>query len=145
MKKLDRWYLQLHSLTVLQGISFGIFLGDSVESLQPVDLLGVQGIAAWPIANPVFSAATNIRGFDGISSPSLWVHDDRLLMFFEATSCRENRRAIGIAESFDEGASWRLIGTVLGSHRDDALRRPNSAFVYDGKVRIRKQLLMLLA
>jgi len=120
------------ALPPLQESSFGLFLGDSLESLQPVDFLGMQGIAAWPLANPVMTSLT-LRSFDSIASPHLWVADGRLLLVFELISCQDGRRAIGVAESFDEGTTWKLLGASLGSHKVDALRKPQ-VLVHNGEV-----------
>jgi Glycosyl transferase family 64 domain len=54
-------------------------------------------------------------------------------MFYEALSCKAQRRSIGIAESYDEGVTWRGLGSILSSKSQDFLRRP-SVFTYKNEV-----------
>ncbi|KAL4525777.1 hypothetical protein Ndes2437A_g04212 [Nannochloris sp. 'desiccata'] len=114
------------------GASLGLFLGDKATSLRPLDLLGVQGPAAWPVCNPIFTAG-GLKSYDGIAGPSFFQYQGRLFMFFEALTCQNQRRSIGIAESNDEGITWRSLGTILSSKGQDLLRRPR-VFTYNNEI-----------
>ena len=94
--------------------------------------MGVQGPAAWPVVNPIFTAG-GLKSFDGLAGPHMWIQEEgRLLLFFEATSCAAGHRSISIAESNDEGISWNNLRSVLSTHSSDSLRRP-SLFQYQGQ------------
>jgi hypothetical protein len=54
-------------------------------------------------------------------------------MFYEALFCSAQRRAIGLAESYDDGVTWRGLGSMLSSKSQDAMRRP-SVFTYKNEV-----------
>lgn len=101
----------------------GIFHGDSPASLQPLDLMGVQGPAAWPVVNPTFTSG-GLKSYDGVRGPRMWQHAGRLFMYYEAISCKNGRRALGVAETVDDGVSWRGLGTILTTTTPDTLRRP---------------------
>ena len=119
------WYVRITAIVVYtvfmytntqyENTSFGIYYGKHPLDMRPLELWGVQGAAAWPVANPVIEPtrlhlqpATN-----KISNPFIYVASDRLYAFFEARSCETGRTAIGVAESIDAGVNWKDLGLVI--------------------------------
>jgi hypothetical protein len=101
-------------------------MGEDVSSLQPLELTGAQGAAAWPPANPVLTpAALPRKTHDAIAHPHLWAGaDGRLLLFFEAAACGSPGAAVMVAESRDGGVAWAVLGAARSGGAPGALRRP---------------------
>jgi hypothetical protein len=98
--------------------SIGIYVGKTLETLQPIDNLGTAANGCKDIAvNPVLHVG------DMVDIPSLFVADPFLIfgprrtdpvlyMFFESLDMMF-RGYIGVAQSSDNGLSWSYLGSAL--------------------------------
>lgn len=98
--------------------SVGIFYGDSPFSLKPIESRNVwrDKTAAWPVANPVVTCASvSDAGFPSnfVADPFLFVQEDTIYMFFETKNSVTLQGDIGVAKSFDNGATWQPLGIAL--------------------------------
>ncbi|RAL43656.1 hypothetical protein DM860_017512 [Cuscuta australis] len=96
----------------------GVFYGDSPFSLRPIEDMNISSAkaAAWPVANPVFTCASASQsGFPSnfVADPFLYVKGDTLFLFFETKNAITMQGDIGVARSFDKGATWEQLGIVL--------------------------------
>eukprot|EP00887_Chlorella_sp_A99_P000276 scaffold13.g276.t1 len=90
--------------------SLGVFFGASPLNLRPIELYGLEGRAAWPVANPVALPPAG-----PVSSPSLFatMHGALFLFYAQADCAAGGHTSIAAAQSKDGGASWRPLGVVL--------------------------------
>ncbi|CAI9302991.1 unnamed protein product [Lactuca saligna] len=98
--------------------SIGVFYGDSPFSLKPIETMNVwkNTSAAWPVANPIVTCGSvTDSGFPSnfVADPFLYVQGDVLYLFFETKNSITMQGDIGVAKSFDNGASWEQLGVVL--------------------------------
>jgi len=72
--------------------------------------------SAWPVANPVLTCATPTEaGYPSnfVADPFLYVEGDTLFLFFETKTITSMQGDIGVARSFDKGATWEFLGIAL--------------------------------
>ncbi|CAA0829235.1 Glycosyltransferase family protein 64 protein C5 [Striga hermonthica] len=72
--------------------------------------------AAWPVANPVITCASvSDAGFptNFVADPFLYMQGDVLYMFYEAKNSITEQGDIGVAQSIDNGATWKQLGIAL--------------------------------
>ncbi|GAB2250513.1 hypothetical protein Droror1_Dr00016763 [Drosera rotundifolia] len=98
--------------------SVGVFFGDSPFDLRPIEDKNVwkDESAAWPVANPVITCATaSDSGFPSnfVADPFLYIQDDALYVFYETKNPLTMQGDIGVAKSFDKGATWESLGVAL--------------------------------
>ncbi|KAL5654471.1 hypothetical protein ACJX0J_033790, partial [Zea mays] len=72
--------------------------------------------SAWPVANPVLTCGTATEaGYPSnfVADPFLYVEGDTLFIFFETKTTTSMQGDIGVARSFDQGATWEFLGIAL--------------------------------
>ena len=136
--------------------------GEQRINLFDVDLFAKEKEHAFPVANPVLTAAiagspissgvvmefwgalpfgpsgassltARCRGpARAVSKPVLFEKGEKLYMFYEALVCPEGRTHIAAAESSDGGATWKGLGPVL-QEAEWALSAP---FVFEHKATV---------
>ncbi|XP_071713851.1 glucosamine inositolphosphorylceramide transferase 1-like [Rutidosis leptorrhynchoides] len=98
--------------------AIGVFYGDSPFSLKPIEDMNIwdNKSAAWPVANPVVTCGSvTDSGFPSnfVADPFLYVQGDILYMFFETKNSITMQGDIGVARSYNNGASWEQMGVLL--------------------------------
>ena len=135
------------------GIYYGQLGGGGQLNLYDLDLYGKEKEHAFPVANPVLTAANagspvssgwwstpvgcwlqrcqlaDCRGPPAVSTPVLFEKEDKTFMFFEALTCPAGRTHIAAAESSDGGATWKALGPAL----QEASHSLSAPFVFEHK------------
>ncbi|KAG1346344.1 glucosamine inositolphosphorylceramide transferase 1 [Cocos nucifera] len=98
--------------------SIGVYYGKSPFSLSPIELesRSNRNSSAWPVANPVLTCASaSNAGYPSnfLADPFLYIQGDTLYLFFEMKSTSTMKGDIGVARSFDQGATWEFLGIAL--------------------------------
>ncbi|KFK24896.1 hypothetical protein AALP_AA8G038800 [Arabis alpina] len=98
--------------------SIGVYYGDSPFSLKPIESINVwrNDTAAWPVSNPVLTCASLTNSglpSNFVADPFLYVQGDTLYIFFETMNPVTSQGDIGVAESIDNGATWKPLGLAL--------------------------------
>lgn len=98
--------------------SIGLFRGSSPFSLKPIEMTNAPNneTAAWPVANPVFTCAsvtslTHPSNF--VADPFLYILGSKMYLFFETKNSLTMQGDIGVAESSDQGLTWKYLGIAL--------------------------------
>ncbi|XP_002983855.2 glycosyltransferase family protein 64 protein C5 [Selaginella moellendorffii] len=98
--------------------AIGVFQGASPFSLEPLEKLSVNNDAgsAWPVANPVLTCASASDGNHAsnfVADPFLYLRDESMYIFYESKNSVTMQGDIGVAESLDQGATWKTLGIAL--------------------------------
>ncbi|KAF6985890.1 hypothetical protein CFC21_003704 [Triticum aestivum] len=98
--------------------AIGVFYGSSPFHLRPIELEGRSSAngSAWPVANPVLTCASATdAGYPSnfVADPFLYLQGDTLFLFFETKTTTSMHGDIGVARSFDQGATWEFLGIAL--------------------------------
>uniref|UniRef100_A0A7I4DU57 Glycosyl transferase 64 domain-containing protein n=1 Tax=Physcomitrium patens TaxID=3218 RepID=A0A7I4DU57_PHYPA len=76
----------------------------------------VNKTSAWPIANPIFTCASvtsMTRPSNFVADPFMFIKGSKMYLFFETKNSITMQGDIGVAESSDEGLTWRYLGIAL--------------------------------
>ncbi|KAJ7545232.1 hypothetical protein O6H91_09G111700 [Diphasiastrum complanatum] len=98
--------------------AIGIYRGGNPFSLKALEMVGVpiDRSSAWPVANPVLTCASVLDESypsNFVADPFLYLQGGKMYVFFETKHAITNQGDIGVAESVDDGATWRYIGIAL--------------------------------
>ncbi|XP_051130888.1 glucosamine inositolphosphorylceramide transferase 1-like [Andrographis paniculata] len=116
--------------------AIGVFYGDSPLSLKPIEAMNIWNnkTAAWPVANPVITCASipdDTFPSNFVADPSLYLQGDILYLFFEVKNAISMQGDIAVAQSMDNGVTWKHLGIALDE--DWHLSYPY-VFEYNGNI-----------